>query len=189
MNLTFSLSLFSMFFVSSILLHSNLSLSHHVSLSRWHILAWVRHGLLKLIDDGLWFSPMMGCLSSMKISWVLCVVVLWRKRWSSKDGAMCFVYFDRHWSGFCSTSVFFLIFGFCVLCFDRGWSGFCSTTVCVCVFWWDFGRGFAQQLSGFWSGLIWDFFFLIWVFVPMEFWWVVGSVEGAVVVTRLFGFF
>ena len=88
MNLTFSLSLFFMFFISSLLLHNSLSLSLSLSLivslyHCWHILVWVQCGLLKLIDDGLRFSPMMGCSSSVKMGWVLCVVVRWRKRWSS----------------------------------------------------------------------------------------------------------
>ena len=59
------------------------------------------------------------------------------------------------------------------VCFLVGfWSRFCSTTIWVMI---GVDLGF--------------FFFLIWVFVPMGFWWVVGSVEGAVVVTGLFGFF
>ena len=56
--MTFSLSLFSVFFISS-LLHNSLSLSHHISLSRWayfgvgSVWVWWRRGLLKLADDGL----------------------------------------------------------------------------------------------------------------------------------------
>ena len=52
----------------------------------------------------------------------------------------------------------------------------------VATVWCGFGRGFAQQLAGFWLGLIWvfssfffSFFFSIWIFVPMGFWWAMGS--------------
>ena len=129
MNLTFSLSLFSVFFISSLLLHNSLSLSSHLSV----IVGIFWRGLLKLANDGLWFLLMMGCSSSVKTGWVLWVVVRWRKHWSSGGGAMC-VLFCVFWSALIwvlLNKCDFLIFGFCVLCFDRGWSGLCSTTMCV----------------------------------------------------------
>ena len=52
MNLTFSLSLFFVFFISSLLFHNSLSLI--ISLCHGgHILVWVWRGLLELVDDGL----------------------------------------------------------------------------------------------------------------------------------------
>ena len=164
------LSFYFLCFSSPLSFSTTASLSHHISMSRWAYSGvgptwvWRQCGLLKLADDGLWFLPMMGCSSSVKMGYVLCVVVWWRKHWSSgSSGSVDLAAMVR-----CVL---------CFVCFDRCWSGFC----CVCVFWWDFGRGFAQQLSGFWLGLIWVFFFffffiiLIWVFVPVRFRWIMGS--------------
>ena len=76
MNLTFSLSLFSMFFISSLILHNSLSLSSHLYVTvgtfwrgsdvglaaawvaqarRWWVVILADDGLLKLGKDGLRF--------------------------------------------------------------------------------------------------------------------------------------
>ena len=73
MNLTLSLSLFSLFLISSLLLHNSLSLSSHLSVMVgifWHGSGM---GCSSSPMMGCDFSPMMGCLSLMTMGWVLCV--------------------------------------------------------------------------------------------------------------------
>ena len=136
----------------------------------WHILVWVQCGLLKLTDDRLWFSPMMGCSSSVKMGWVLCVVVRWRKRWSSGSSGnvdlaavvrcVCVFWSALIWV-LLNKCVFFNIWVLCIVF----WSGLIWVLLnnSVCVF---FDGILVEVLLnnclGFdWvcSRLIWGFFF------------------------------
>ena len=87
------LSLYFLCFSSPLSFSTTASLSLITSLCHGgHILAWVRHGLLKLTDDGLLFLADDGLLKLDDDGLGFVCVVRWWWRWSSGSDAMSVVF-------------------------------------------------------------------------------------------------
>ena len=98
------LSLYFLCFSSPLSFSTTASLSLITSLCHGgHILAWVRHGLLKLTDDGLWFLANDGLLKLDDDGLGFVCVVRWWRCWSGGSidlvaavrCVLCFVCFDQ----------------------------------------------------------------------------------------------
>ena len=100
MNLTLSLSLFSLFLISSLLLHNSLSFSHHISLSRWAYSgmgsAWVAqaHWWWAVISRQWWVAQAWWWWPGFCVCGAMVAALIWWWHWSSGSSAMCVVFWS-----------------------------------------------------------------------------------------------